>query len=144
MANNPKHKENLTPFKKWQSGNPNGRPPKLVSSFNKELEEAGYPPIKQDQIIMAYMQIMNLDSDKLNELHNMAKKGDNMPFLYKLLLKNLNSNRWLEALEKMLDRAIWKAVQKNEDRIVDGEWNDLFKKLNIHINGTPNNTSVLE
>jgi hypothetical protein len=29
----------------------------------------------------------------------------------------------------MLDRWIWKAIQKNEDRLVDKNWDDLIIKI---------------
>lgn len=114
----------INQYEKWESGNPKWRPPILVTTLNKELEKAGYPPLKKTQLVQAYMQILNLDSDKLEELHSKAMSKENMPFLYKLLLRNLNSNRSMDALEKMLDRAIWKAFQNWE--LTLNQWVNIY------------------
>jgi hypothetical protein len=77
--------------------------------------------------------IFNLDTEKLKVLQKQVKEWVNMPFIYNLLLKNLNSNKWMEALEKMLDRSYWKAVQKTEERRVDKNWNDIITEEQMNL-----------
>lgn len=106
----------LNQLEKWETANPNWRPKKLVSHFNEQLKKEGYEPLTQSQLLDAFNLIFNLDIEKLKELQKKIKAGENMPFIYSLLLKQLHSNKWLEALEKMLDRAYWKATQKVEQK----------------------------
>lgn len=102
----------------WFDGNPqninrNGRPKKTVSIINSEMLKKGYEPVTQSQIQDAYLQIMNLDTE---ELQAMSHRED-LPFLYKIVIKHLLKDKWYEVLEKMLDRSIGKATQKVEQTI---------------------------
>ena len=111
MANNPKVLNNLTPFKPWQSWNPNGRPKKWIALCNAELKEKWYDPVTKKDIEINYMSLMNLNKEELYLLLEDRTK----PMLIQILAKNILSKKWFDVIEKMLDRWIWKAVQSVEN-----------------------------
>lgn len=101
-------KEHLIPFKKGQSGNPKGRPPKLIKHINKELEKKGYKPAQNVDILGAYMMVIQLPMEEIKDIANGTSTKDH-PFLYRLVAKELLGKRGAEMLEKILDRALGKA-----------------------------------
>ena len=140
MSSNPKWKHLMNWKETWngfdanpQNINRKWQPKKLVSHFNDMLKAEWYEPLKQTQLLEAFNLIFNLDTEKLKVLQKQVKEWVNMPFIYNLLLKNLNSNKWMEALEKMLDRSYWKAVQKTEERRVDKNWNDIITEEQMNL-----------
>lgn len=106
-----KGRENIEPhkFKKGQSGNPKGRPPKLVSHLNAELLKDGYRPVTPGEVTDAMLTILNLPMERLRHL---ARPDGDEPFLYKLMAKELLGKRGEEALERLLDRAHGKPKQQ--------------------------------
>lgn len=106
-------KEDLIPFKKGQSGNPKGRPKKLVSHINAELANEGYTPVQNANITAAYLTIIQLPIDEIKEIANPNKKKD-FPFLYKLVAKELIGKRGSEMLERLLDRSFGKSTQRTD------------------------------
>jgi len=103
-----------TKFKKGVSGNPNGRPRKLVSHINAELKEKGIEPISESQIREAFMMLINLELEEVKEI---ASTSSNYPFIYKLIAKELIGRRGADMLEKILDRGIGKARNHVETEI---------------------------
>lgn len=101
----------INQFEKWESWNPYWRPKKTVNIINEELKKKGYPPVAFQHIVDCYLQIINLDIKELEELQKNAK---NLPFLYRIVLKHLSNNKGFDVLEKMLDRALWKAKETIE------------------------------
>ena len=110
MPFNPKSKENLKLFKKWESWNPNWQPRKTVGLVNKILKDEGYEPASKTDIEQNYMQMIQLPMQKIIQL----AKDEEQPILIRTIAKNLVSWKWFDIIEKMLDRGIWKAVQKTE------------------------------
>ena len=120
------------PFKKGESWNPNWRPKKrTIKVINEELKDKWVLPASMDEIKDIYLQVINADEKDLQELIN----NPNTPLLVKILVKNMASKRWFDVVEKMLDRAIWKSIQRTENTntnknytIEDGEeLNELLK-----------------
>lgn len=109
MAN----EENLIPFEKGKSGNPNGRPKKLISHINEELKLQGYDPVKNANIKDAYLTLIQLPYDEIKSIANPKEKED-YPFLFKLVAKELIGKRGFEMLEKLLDRSLGKPTQKSD------------------------------
>lgn len=101
----------LRRYPKGVSGNPNGRPLKLVSHLNAELLNEGYRPVSSSEVIDAMQAILNLPASRLREL---SKPGGDEPYLFKLLAKELLGKRGAEALERMLDRVHGKPKQAME------------------------------
>lgn len=95
-----------------QNINKNGRPPKLVSHLNAELKKEGYEPVSNAQIVDAYTTLLNLPLSKIKEIAAIA--NDDYPTIYKLVAKELMGKRGAEMLEKLLDRAYGKSVQRND------------------------------
>ena len=114
-----------TTFKKWESWNLNWRPKKGISFVNAELKEKWYEPATKQTIEENYMQMLQLEEEELKQMVNNKDK----PMLIRILAKNMLWWKGFEIIEKMLDRWIWKAVQKNEDRLVDKDWNDILNIL---------------
>jgi len=95
-------------FPKGVSGNPKGRPRKLVSHVNEELKKRGIEPVTKQHVMDCQMLLINLTIEEIQEIAN--PKTD-YPMLYKLCAKELLGKRGAEMLEKLLDRGIGKATQ---------------------------------
>lgn len=95
--------ENIKPyeFQKGQSGNPKGRPPKLLSHLLKDLKEKGYEQVTSGQIVEAYETLFGLDEAQLKAVT--ANKS--LPMVSRIVAKAMLSTRGFEILERMLDRA---------------------------------------
>lgn len=111
--------ENIEPhkWKKGQSGNPKGRPRRLISVINSELREQGYDVAHRQDVEDAMRLIINLP---MTEIIKMAdQKTDDHPFLYKLIAKELMGKKGSDMLHRVLDRSYGRSVQKT-DITIDG------------------------
>jgi hypothetical protein len=109
MAN----ENNLIPFKKGKSGNPKGRPRKLVGSIILELKEKGIEPVKPSQIVDTFEKLFNLRAEEIKEIAT----NDNNPYFLRRIAKEMLSNKGFEIIGKMLDRTIGKTKNMNEIEI---------------------------
>lgn len=126
MANNPRAVDNLIPLKKWETANPNGRPKKGIALCNAQLKEQWFEPATKADIEANYMSLLNVDEEILKEMAQDKKQ----PMLIRIIIKNMLWGKWFDIVEKMLDRWIWKAVQKEE---INHAWNitiwNILKKV---------------
>lgn len=109
MAKKDGNKENLKSWKEGESGNPNGRPKKLVSKVLDELKEEG-EQVSKSQVFDIYQIMISLTIPKLKEVAGDETK----PALYRILAKEILGKKGFEAIEKMLDRANGKAMITQE------------------------------
>jgi len=123
MAN----EQNLKPFKPGESGNPNGRPPKLVHHVLTELEKEGFEKVKDSQIADVYLFLLNLPTAKLALIANKGiyikevidgkeqnvylETDKDYPSLFRAVAKAILSGKGLEVIEKIADRTIGKPKQ---------------------------------
>lgn len=112
-----------TQIKKWETRNPNWQPRKWISLVNKELQDKWYPPARKQDIEENYMQILQLEEEELKAIIN----DKNKPMLVRIICKNILSWKWFDVIERMLDRWIWKATQKEEIKA------DINHKVTIEI-----------
>lgn len=103
------NKENLIPFefKKGQSGNPNGRPRKLVSNTLKALNDVGIKEVTKTEITAIYMSLINCAEDELKEMMDDKKQS----IIVKTICKAISKGKGFDIIEKMLDRSIGKPKQ---------------------------------
>tara|TARA_R110000803_G_scaffold152067_2_gene217135 strand:+ start:150 stop:536 length:387 start_codon:yes stop_codon:yes gene_type:complete len=113
MANN----DNLIPYKKGQSGNPNGRPRKSFASINLELEAKGVKRLSKADLLDAYALIFNSTEDDLKEL----AKDANTPYALKIIILELNNSKSRnKAMQDFRDYTFGKA-QENKDITTNGD-----------------------
>ena len=125
MANKNIGKEGIkTQFKKGQTGNPNGRPKKLVSSVIASLKEEGYEEVTSEHIKQAYQILIGLDKERITEIKNDKEQS----MLFRVVSEAILEEKGFEIIEKMLDRAHGKATNKSEVTGAGGE------KLDFNIN----------
>lgn len=106
--------ENLRPpWKPGESGNPKGRPRRLISALVKELREQGFENVTAGRLIEVYEMLLGLPASKLKEI----MQDEDQPVILKVLIKGLTGPKGVDVLEKMLDRAHGKAKQVVE---IDG------------------------
>ena len=107
MANNKNVKANLRPFPKGKSGNPKGRPRKLISSMLIEMKAQGIEAVKPSQIADTYEMLFNLTIEEVKE----KAMDEKCPIFVRIIAKAMLSGKGTEMIEKMLDRAHGKAKQ---------------------------------
>ena len=107
---------NLIPFKKGQSGNPNGRPKKTIALVNSQLEDDGYLEATKSDITSCYLRLINIPVPELTILVN----DKTQPALIRIVGKAILSGKGFDIIEKMLDRGIGKA-QNNVDITSGGD-----------------------
>ena len=100
--------ENLQPFPKGTSGNPNGRPRKGVSAILSALEAAGHDEVTAEQVRATMGRMLNLSRE---ELLKMAKDEQSTPIMDALIARALAGKDGWRALNDILDRAYGKAKQ---------------------------------
>jgi len=140
MPVHPNSLANLRPSKPWMTNNPKGPPRKWINKINAELREKGYKPVRKQDIEEAYMQLLNLTEDELQEM----LKDKKLSFATRLVIKAMVWKDSFSVIERMLDRWIWKAIAREEIRNVDWEWKDIDVTPKIIINGIVNNKRVIE
>ena len=114
MNKNPKI-ENLEPFKKGESGNPKGRPRKLISETIKELEAEGVQQTTTTEIKAVYLMLINLT---IPELENRVKDSKQSA-LVRIVGKAILSGKGFEIIERMLDRSIGRPNQTIDANITE-------------------------
>jgi hypothetical protein len=92
-------------FPPGQSGNPNGRPKKLLSTVNDELKALGYELIKPSHLAEGFQLILNLDEAEIEKLST----EKSMPIFVRILARNLTDKKMdYFALNDVLNRIIGK------------------------------------
>ena len=104
-------------FKKGQSGNPKGQPKKVLSRVNEQLKEEGYSAASANNIVEAYSILINLDEGRIKSIIS----DNSYPMLMRIVAKEMLSKNGAEMIEKILDRAHGKAIQKQAQVNKDGD-----------------------
>lgn len=110
-----KNKQNIN--RKW-------RPRKLVKDVIEDLKKEGIQPVSMADIKDIYLSLVNTDQNTLKSLVAQTKT----PVLIKIVAKAMVWWKWFEIIEKMFDRAIWKAVQQVEQTNKNIEITDTLTK----------------
>jgi len=101
-------------FKKGQSGNPNGRPPKLMKQFINEMkEQGGHERISKAEIKEVYETLIVQTEATLVDI----AKDKTKPMLFRIVAKAILSNKGFELIEKMLARIHAKSEEETVDKI---------------------------
>ena len=111
MARSDIKSEDGKPFVKGDPRiNRKGRPPKLLTQLNSELKEKGYEPVTESQVIEAYLTLLNMDREAIKSY---VKSGD-VPAIFEIAAKGIGGRQGLQAVEKLLERAIGKPKEKHD------------------------------
>lgn len=94
-------------WKKGESGNPNGRPPKTLTVINAKLKAEGYEAVTPSTIWEAFSILLGLSEDKIKDVVNDAEN----PRIVRLAGEIMLGGDGWDIIEKMLDRAHGKARQ---------------------------------
>ena len=94
-------------LEKGESGNPEGRPPRLLSTITAELKAKGYERATANQVADAFETLMNVPQ---NELADMVK-DEKAPMSLRIVGKAMLTAKGWEVLQAMLDRAHGKSRQ---------------------------------
>jgi hypothetical protein len=92
----------LTRPDKGETMNPNGRPPRLVSTIIKELKAKGIEPVKPAQVLDAFQQLLNLN---IKELTDVANNDENPYFVRRIASEMTSKGKGYEVIERMINRA---------------------------------------
>jgi hypothetical protein len=94
-------------FDKGHSGNPKGRPRKLISETIIELENEGVKETSINEIKGCYLRLVNLSIPELTLL----AKNEKQSALVRIVSKAILGGKGFEIIEKILDRSIGKPNQ---------------------------------
>ena len=107
-------------FEKGETGNPNGRPKKLVSSLIAQLKEEGYEGVTNGQISDVISLLLNLEKDRVKQLAEDAKQPIYVQRISRRLVTATDKEIG-DFIDKQLDRAHGKPKQVQEITGKDGE-----------------------
>ena len=93
---------------KGQSGNPGGRPPKLITTLITDLKKKGYDRVTSGSIIEVYEVLLNLPEGELKDIIN----DYSQPLSIRIIGKQLMGKKGFEAIETVLSRAQGKPKQQ--------------------------------
>jgi len=96
-------------WKQGESGNPNGRPKKLVSSILADLKNKG-ELVTRHMVTETYQVLMSLNEEQLKEITNDKEQ----PMINRIVAKEMLSKKGFDIIEKMMDRANGKAMIMQE------------------------------
>ena len=102
-----------------------GRPPRLVSSVLKELQEKGHERVSKSAVRDVYEYLIGLNKEELTKL----SKDKKTPMLFSVIAKEIIGKKGFEVIERMLDRAHGKASQSNEIELSGKKDNPIVWKL---------------
>lgn len=94
--------------KRPQNINRKGRKPLLIKDLVLKLKDEGYQQLTAEELTDCYTSLLNLDETRLKEIHT----DKTAPYFLRLLVQNMNSPRFLEVLDRVIDRSFGKAQQK--------------------------------
>ena len=97
-------------LEKGESGNPNGRPPKLLSSIVRELRERGYERATAAQVAEAFETLLNVPEDELADM----VKDKSQPMSLRIVGKAMLTAKGWDVLQALLDRVHGKPRQSIE------------------------------
>ena len=104
-------------FEPGKSGNPKGRPPKIMTAVISELKAEGFERLNITQIIEAYEYVLGLPEEKIKSLAGIGSKtdaGKQYPIILRVIAKSLLDKRAPEIIETMLSRLYGKPKQQME------------------------------
>lgn len=87
--------------------NPNGRPPKLLSTIVAELKAKGYERATAGNVVEAFETLLNVTQEDLEEM----VKDKTQPMSLRIVGKAMLTAKGFEVLQTMMDRAHGKAKQ---------------------------------
>lgn len=104
--------ENLRePWKPGESGNPNGRPRKMVSQVLKDLDDAGIEHVTKEQVRGAIEVLLNCQKDDLMQYANDESHSTLIRIVARHLIKAGDNERLFNML---LDRAFGRPDQSTD------------------------------
>lgn len=93
-------------FKKGQSGNPKGKPPrpKTMSLFIEEMKEKGYEVPSSQIIAESFLYIATLPEEELKAVLNDKSR----PMMQRIIAKGVLDKKGIDVLDRIIDRAYGK------------------------------------
>jgi hypothetical protein len=106
--------QNLKPYAKGQTGNPQGRPKKIFSAIAAELMERGHEPATPRAVKEAFEILLALPYSELEEIAGGKDRDNGYPALFRVAAGELLGERGFQAVVSLLDRAHGKPMQRQE------------------------------
>ena len=104
--------------------NKNWRPKKWVSLFLHQCKEADIVEVSKQDIEQTYLSLINMSASELEKVWTDTVQ----PLVVRKLAQFITKAKDIDIIEKMLDRWIWKATQKEE---VKHTWEISIKDITI-------------
>lgn len=111
----------LVVAEKGESGNPNGRPRIIFTQLAEEWKKNGVQRATPARVVEAYEFLLGLTDAEIQEIADGNDETNKYPVIIRIAAKELTGNRRQDILERMLDRAHGKAVQRQELSGPEGE-----------------------
>jgi len=101
---------------KGETGNPHGRPPKLLSGIVRELKAKGYERATAGTVVEAFEMLLNVPEDELAEM----VKDKAQPMSLRIVGKAMLTADGWDVLQAMMDRVHGKPKTSHEHTGKDG------------------------